>query len=326
MSKGRRAGKLERQRRCSKNPFRPDSMPMFWQQQGYQQQLYLMFRDDIISLALSRFKWVGLPETCDAAYLEWTLLYQGAATIAYPKGNPGTFYALQAVQQGTPNMYSYPTAWRARGDTGRTDFACDWSNGVFLYDNKTGYPLLSKINIWARELADIITTKQVNRFHMRMPFAITAPQDRAMDAQNFYKQVANGEPVVLAYDTFSDIQVDTTMPERSREYIGDKLDQDFEQTWNHVYRELGIDSLPYKEERMIEDEVSSTMEPTQMARLSPLSMRRAACRKLNERFGKYLSEPIRCVWNSDIVSDNYDLMHNVAHRMEVIDDGVSGTV
>lgn len=66
-------------------------------------------------------------------------------------------------------------------------------------------------------------TKQINRYHMRMPLVITGPQDRAFDVQNFYKNIANGEPFVLAYDNFSDIQTSATMPERAREYIGDKL-------------------------------------------------------------------------------------------------------
>ena len=168
MSKGRRGFK---QRRA----YRPDSRPAYWQTEAYNQQLFNMFQNDLIELALSRFHWVGLPETCNARYLEWTLLTEGAATLAYPSLASDTLLSLKAVQQGAPNMYDEPRAWRAIGATGKTNFICNWTNGVWIWENATRYPLMVKINIWARELADILRTKQINRYHMRMPLVISAP-------------------------------------------------------------------------------------------------------------------------------------------------------
>lgn len=302
MSKGRRGYK-------QKKPFRPGQQATYWQTEAYNQQLFNMFQNDLIELALSRFRWVGLPETCNERYLERVLLTEGSATLAYPSLTSETLLSLKCVQQGAPNMYDEPRSWRALGATGKTNFMCNWTNGVWIWENSTRYPLMVKINIWARELADIMRTKQINRYHMRMPLVITGPQDRAFDVQNFYKNIANGEPFVLAYDNFSDIQTSATMPERAREYIGDKLQAEWSNTWDAIYRELGIDSMPFKEERMIEDEVNSTMQPTELARLSPLTTRRAACDKLNARFGDRLAEPITVVWARDNITDNYDLRH-----------------
>lgn len=303
MSKGRRGYKQK------KGPYRPGAQATYWQTEAYDRQLFYMFQNDLVELALSRFHWVGLPETCNERYLENVLLNEGAATLAYPSLTSDTLLSLKAVSQGAPNMYDEPRAWRALGETGKTNFMCNWTNGVWIWDNATRYPLMVKINIWARELADIMRTKQINRYHMRMPFVITAPQDRAFDAQNFYKNIANGEPFVLAYDNFSDIQTTATMPERAREYIGDKLQAEWTNTWDAIYRELGIDSMPFKEERMIEDEVNSTMQPTELARLSPLATRRTACDKLNARFGDKLEEPVTVVWARDNITDNYDMRH-----------------
>lgn len=302
MSKGRRGYK-------QKKPFRPGQQATYWQTEAYNQQLFNMFQNDLIELALSRFRWVGLPETCNERYLEWVLLTEGSATLAYPSLTSETLLSLKSVQQGAPNMYDEPRSWRALGATGKTNFMCNWTNGVWIWENSTRYPLMVKINIWARELADIMRTKQINRYHMRMPLVITGPQDRAFDVQNFYKNIANGDPFVLAYDNFSDIQTSATMPERAREYIGDKLQAEWSNTWDAIYRELGIDSMPFKEERMIEDEVNSTMQPTELARLSPLTTRRAACDKLNARFGNRLARPITVVWARDNITDNYDLRH-----------------
>lgn len=310
MSKGRRGYK-------GRKSYRPGAQPVYWQTEAYNQQLFTMFQNDLIELALSRFKWINLPETCNERYLEWVLLTEGCATLAFPNAESNALLSLRAVQQGAPNMYGEPRAWRAKGETGRTDFPCDWRRGVWIWDNVTHFPIMVKINIWARELTDIIRTLQINRFHMRMPMTITAQQDRAYDVQNFYKAIANGEPFVLGFDNFSDIQTQTTMPERAREYIGDKLQAEWSNTWDAIYRELGIDSMPFKEERMIEDEVNSTMQPTEIARLSPLGTRRAACDKLNARFGARLAAPISVVWARDNLSANYDVRHRLDTLSEV---------
>lgn len=304
MSKGRRGYKQK-----GKRTYQPGTQATYWQTEAYNQQLFRMFQNDLIELALSRFTWVGLPETCNERFLEQTLLFDGAATLAFPSPASEVLLSLKCVQQGLSNMYDEPRAWRALGATGKTNFMCNWTNGVWIWENSTRYPLMVKINIWARELADIMRTKQINRFHMRMPLVITGPQDRALDVQNFYKSIANGDPFVLAFDNFSDIQTSATMPERAREYIGDKLQAEWSNTWDAIYRELGIDSMPFKEERMIEDEVVSTMQPTELARLSPLKARRTACDKLNARFGAKLPQPVTVVWSRDNLTANYDMRH-----------------
>lgn len=54
----------------------------YWQSAAYNQELALIYEDWLMGLALSRFRWEGLPDTCDARYLEWTLMTNGVATIA----------------------------------------------------------------------------------------------------------------------------------------------------------------------------------------------------------------------------------------------------
>lgn len=295
-----------------KKPYSPTrSKPAYWQTQDYTNQVFMNFRDSIIALAMSRFKWINLPRGCDPRYLEWLLIFEGIASIAYPKEIPGAFATLKAVQIGQPNMYGMPRAWQALSETGRTRYECDWSTGVLVLENRTFYPLLSKINVWARELADIHIAKLINRAHMRMPMAITAPQEKVFDVQNFYKQIMSGDPFVLGYDSFTDtVKTEMTFPNKRNEFIGDLLDEELSNAWNEIYRELGVKNLPYKAERLIEDEVDVTAQPAELAALSPLDMRREACRKLNERFAAYLDAPVSVVWNSDISSSNFNTSHD----------------
>lgn len=282
----------------------------YWQTANYNERMYLMLRDDIINLALSRFRWVNLPETCNERYLEYALLMDGCATIARPpSGN--ILLSLNATQYGNMNMYNEPARWRARGANGRTQFMVSNKNGVFIYDNLTRYPVMSKINLWARELADIIRVKQINRFHQRIPLLITGPEMRQFDMTNILKQITQGELAVITNTSMSDIDIKAQPTEIP--FIGENLQSEYENTWNNVYKMLGIDNLPFKAERRIEDEVTSTKEPTELSALSPLECRRNACEKLNKRFGL----GIDVVWRHDNVSDNYNIITNLSMRNEI---------
>ena len=82
---------------------------IYWASAAYNQRLFIMFRQQIIDLALTRFRWVNLPPTCDSRYLEWTLLFQGCATIAHPKSDELEEHRQQwlAFRRGHPQ-------WRNR--------------------------------------------------------------------------------------------------------------------------------------------------------------------------------------------------------------------
>lgn len=290
------------------NGYHHSSNGMYWQTNAYNEQLFQMLRDDIVNLAYMRFRYVGLPDTCDARYLESALIFDGQASIMFPREKPGAWMSLKAVARNQPNMYGYPTAWRTIGSNGKAQYDCDWSNGVFLYDSMTRYPLITKINIWARELADIIRVKQINRFHQRIPFGLKGPKDKQFDMTNMLKQISNGELAYLATDGISAIETDTF--QTGVQFLGGELQTEYENTWNSIYRMLGIRALPFKSERRIEDEVTDTMEPTDLSRMSPLMCRRSALDKINARFGRYLNEPMQVFWNEDIESDNFNLVHD----------------
>lgn len=295
-------------RRKRSRGFKPSYRDNYFQTDSYNNALFLAMRDDIMQVALSRFKWVNLPPTCDARYLEWTLIHEGCATIAHPKSDPSCVLSLKAVQQGERNMYDNPRAWRAVGATGKTDFGCDWGNGVFIWDNETRYPVLSKINIWARELADIIRAKQINRFHMRMPVIISGASEHQFDMQNILKNISNGEPAIITTDGIENINV--RVWNTGVEFLGETLTSEYENTWNIIYKELGIPSMPFKSERRVEAEVNSYKRQNQLAALSPLDMRRVAAKKYCERFGDSLADgEFYPVWNNDLITDNYELVH-----------------
>lgn len=289
---------------------------VYWQTAGYNAQLFESFRTQIINLALSRFKWLNLPATCDERFLEWTLLVNGVATIARPK-SVDAFFSTQAATLGFFNVYDNPTSWESFGNNGWR-FKCNADNGVLIFDNLARQPLLPILDIYARELVDVIRTKQLNRQHQKIPFLITGPESKQLDMLNLYKQVDGGEPAVLADDGISAVQFQALKTDV--EFIGDKLQEEFENVWKMIYTALGIRNMDAKGERQSIQEVQAISEPTEMNALSPLQSRRQACEKLNERFEPFISEPINVVWRQDFISDNYNYMNNIMEQ-EGADDG-----
>lgn len=301
---------------CRKELRRKYGVDNYWQTSDYNTRLFMMFRAQILGMALSRFKWIGLPKTCDTRFLEMTLILQGQASIAFPKKQKGVFYSTQCAQLGRPNIYDNPTAWRAIGNNG-FNFSADWKQGVVVWDNRARYPLLEKINIWARELVDIMRTKQLNRQHQKVPFVFKVPQEMQDQAANVYKQVSGGEPAIIGTNGLESFQPDIWMT--GVPFIGEELTAEEENIWNEIYLALGIAHQTYKNERMIEDEVRSQKEPSEFVRLDSLNCRREAVKKLNDRFGEYLDEPIKVIWDYDNPSENYNYLKNIKEQVDAED-------
>lgn len=292
---------------------------MYWQSAQYNSQLFQSYRQQIIKLAMSRFHWINLPKTCDERYLEMTLLFQGIATIAFPKRQRGTFYSTQVAQMSPPNVYDNPTKWKSIGNNGWR-FPVNNSNGVIVWDNRARYPLMLMIDIWAQELTDIRRTKQINRLHVKTPFIIKCDAEQETQAVNIFKQISGGEPAIIGTRGLGNIDLDVINTEVN--FLGSELTEEELNTWQQIYATLGIENLTYKAERMVQDEVNKRDEPSDLMALDSLNCRREACDKLNDRFSQYLDAPITCVWAKDNLSDNYNFAVNMKEQAEV-SDGVS---
>lgn len=307
--------KSRKMRRC--NSFGLDN---YWQTSDYNSALFMMYRQQIIKLAMNRFKWINLPPTCNERYLEMTLLFQGIATIAFPSRQRGTFYSTQVAQMSPPNVYDNPTKWLSVGNNGWR-FKCSNRNGVIVWDNRARYPLMQMVDMWARELVDIRRTKQLNRMHVKTPYLIKCSPEQEQQAENIYKQMAGGEPAIITTTGIENIDIDvikTDVP-----YLGEELTAEEINTWQQIYQMLGIENLTFKAERMVQDEVNKRDEPSDLMALDGLNCRREACEQLNNRFGDLLEAPATCIWAKDNISQNFNFMANIKEQLELDEGEVS---
>ena len=289
----------------------------YWQNANLNQYTYYMYRNQILRLAINRYKWRGLPDTCDPEYLEKTLILSGQATIAKTP-ELGVWVSVGATG-GPINLYDQPKSWRAIS-TNEINFACDPTNAVFIYDSLTQMPsIYPNINIWARRLAEIDQTIDLNLKQQNVPWVFTAPQEQVFDLTNIIKQAMGGEPAILGYKGLGE-QYEAKLLASPVELKAEQLMLYKQLLWNDVYTCLGIDNLPKKSERMIEDEVDANNDPTNMLALDGLQARRKAAKE----FSKLSGLDVSVVWNADNISKNYNYLNNIQDVVKDIDVKLGG--
>lgn len=291
--------------------------PYYWQTADKNRREVQLYRDWILNLAMQRYKWLNLPETCDERYLEWILCTQGVATICYV--DPLGWISTQATTSGTPNIYDNPTKWESIGNNGH-HVNVNPSNGVLVWANSLRFPEWNFIDIYARRLARYDMALEANLVQQNVPWIITGPYEKQQDMIQMIKQAAGGEPAVLGLKGIEN--VDVNLMATPVDFKGEEIQNAKARTWGEVYTFLGIDNLDRKAERMIEDEVNANNDPVNKRFLDGLSARRQAAETLNNRFGL----DIHVVEKEDNASVNFNVMHNIKDYAEIESGVENGTI
>lgn len=279
----------------------------FWQSSNFNQRTYYAYLDELLSLAVNRFRWVGLPETCDQRFLETQLTMKGMATICHAKNAPDIWQSLICSPQSPFDAYGNPTKWRASGYN-QTDYEVDLSNGEIVYNSYTRCNIWNALEIFARKMAHYSRTEDINLTHQHKPWLLVAPQEKKMELVNIYKQIDGGEPAIMGDSNLYELvdkfkAIDTGVP-----LIVEDLARAKQNVFNDALLYLGIPHLAFeKGERMIEDEARANSAPTEIMLMNCLKARRDACDKLNMRFGLNINVYL----NEDWESYNFNYMNNI---------------
>lgn len=286
----------------------------FYQSEDYNKRAYIKYLTWIMKLAINRFRWEGLPESCDVRVLETYLLMNGVCSISMPEDLP-IWYSLPCAIQGDLNIYGMPTSWRTVGLNG-DGFKSDWDHGTLVYNSKGRLGVWNAITLNARKLAHYDRTEDINLSVQKTPWLITAPKDKKRDLINIFNQIAVGEVGVLGSDqlleTVNIEAINLDVP-----FKGAELGAAKRVLWSEVLTFLGIPSLPYeKGERMIEEEAKGSEAATTIMMLDALDARREAADYLNRNFGL----DVHVYFNRDYESDNWNYAHDLERQGELQDE------
>lgn len=281
----------------------------FWESADYNFRTYHKNLDLLLSLAINRFRWVGLPDTCDARYLEKVLHRNGIATLSYKADEPMRIYTtLQAMPNGTYNMYGLPTAWRAVGYDGLTDYEVTNENGELCYYSFARVSPWNALEIYARKMAHYERTEDVNLTQQMNPRIFIAPQEKKLELVNLLKQVEGGEPAILGDQGLSKLIDNVKTIENASPLICEELARGRQNALQCALMWLGIPALAFeKGERMIQEEARAMTAPTNIMLLDCLQARREFAEKANKKFGLN----IEVYFNDDWESYNFNYINNV---------------
>ena len=286
----------------------------YWQSADYNFRATNKNLDMLLSLAVNRFRWVGLPDTCDARFLEKTLHRNGIATLSHRANDvEPVFTTLQAMPQGEYNMYGLPTRWRAIGYDGLTDYDVTPDNGELCFYSYARVSPWNALEMYARKMAHYERTEDVNLTQQMKPFIGIAPQEKRMELVNLIKQVEGGEPAILGDTGLQNLVDNVKVLDLQVPLITEELARSYQNVFNQALLYLGIPHLAFeKGERMIEDEARANTAPTNIMLLDCLDARREFCEKVNRKFGLN----VQVFFNEDIESYNFNYTHNIEQQAQ----------
>ena len=247
---------------------------------------YIMYRNEMLTLAENVFRFNNLPDFIDVSYLNKTLLHKGS--VAFFKDEVLGLIALPYDIIGELDIYGRPQTIMARAFNGR--YFRKLTNStlkkefVIMYDNNGRYPLYLDICQMAERISLSKRTIDVNIVQQRTPRIWKTTSDKKRTLQDMLANIDGMRENVATYDSIDidDMQV-VLAP---APYVADKIDLHLDKEWAEFYRLIGVANLiEQKKERMIKDEMSASQGGTIASRYSRFDPRKRAIDEINKLFG-----------------------------------------
>ena len=261
---------------------------------------YYKWLSYIERLAMSRFQWNNLPESCSERYLERTLMMMGQAVFF--EYVDGLIMATKTAVQGPFTVYHDPTKLVSIGDNGWY-YEIPEDQGVMVYDTllrRSQYPILLG---FASELAELDGIRRTNRIQQRAQVVLTAPESRQADLERMLKDLSTNEWVGMTVD--SGISESVEAIKLGIEYKQKDFQEEETNIINKIYSFLGIEHLPYeKSERLVTSEAAIATDAISRIREDALLARQFAADEINKMYGTDISVEWRTN-QAELMTDSY---------------------
>ena len=247
----------------------------------------------LYGLAISRFEWEGLPSEIDTRFVEYTLLHRGMGGFFAMGRGTAQWAFCPATPIGNLNLYFNPNRIQLTPPTGGLpwyrhayyfirDKVMYKPNAIICWNDLTRKPFIPTIRYYARRLAHVDRTVDVNMMAQQTPFIIASSEMGRRDANNLTMQVMGHAAVLSVSDRLLD-SVSANVLNVNAPYVSDKLLVDAQKILNQYYSMLGIDNTnTEKRERMIDAEATSNNEQIMLIRRGALRCREEFCRGVAE--------------------------------------------
>lgn len=272
---------------------------LFWQSALSNNATYEFYYNALLSLALSRFEWRGLPSGVDSRYLELLLFSTGHAIFF--KDDIAGYVIMNTTGVGVLDIYGNPIERIAEnGFTGYYNDTLNPDNSVLIFNNLLKSPTMILCEKYAMQLCNIDRTIDINVNAQKTPLLVKTAENERLTFKNLYKEYDGNSPIIFGEKGLNDKAfgvLKTDAPFNAPALFDLKA-----KIWNEALTFLGVSNLQInKKERLITDEVMRSQGGTIANRYSYLSMRETACKQINEIFPEL---NVSCVYREDISGEN----------------------
>ena len=190
-----------------------------------------------------------------------------------------------------------------------------------MYDNESKLPIYSNILSTAERLSLIKRTMDINIRQQQTPRFWKTSEDNKKTINELVNEVEANVNTVITYDN---IDLDeTNLVLSPAPYVADKLNDAKKEEWAEFLELIGISNLSVqKKERVIRDEIISTMGGTIASRYSRFASRKKAIEEINEKWDTDIKVEFYDGLPTTIQSDSY-LDNNYTENYEESDSDVS---
>jgi len=233
-------------------------------------------------LSANRFEWKGLPNSVPQRFLEMTLLRNGLS-VFYFNEKHGRYVSLRAGSAGAPNMYDNPTHYWVNGNLDINE-RVEARNCVPIWANYMRLPDLDVIRLYAKKLAEIDKSIEINAKNLRKTRVILADENQRLSWQNINRQFEEGVEVIYGTSAL-DVTAAQVLDFQSDPQGVLNLQIVKAKMWNEVMTYLGINNANQdKKERLVASEVEANDEQVFATKAIALNARREACDAINRKF------------------------------------------
>lgn len=239
----------------------------------------------LCSIATSCFRWDGLPDTVDARFIEQRLL-KNSFCLYFNDDMIGDI-VTRCVIGGTLDLYDIPVKREAYANNGyRRNLTKE--NSVIIYDNLKHFSTMPFLEMFARKLANIDITMDININAQKFPVMILCDDKERLSFENIFLKFATGTPVIYGSKALDLDKIKTL--DLKAPYLADKLQEQKMNILHEAFSFLGVGSMEIeKRERLIDREVQMSQEGNIAQRASRLKARQQAADKINNMFGTNIS-------------------------------------
>jgi hypothetical protein len=246
------------------------------------------YYDRLKLIALSLFEWKGLPDSCNARFLEQTLYTYGRALFI----NDDTmgFLNMRCTPSGKLNNYDEAISYTAYS----TIYNREFKRGecVLIRNNYLERPTDNSIILFASRLTESERTIDTNIKAQKTPVLIRCDEKDRLTMKNLYNQYEGNEPFILGSKSLNPDGLKVLKTDAP--FIADKLQKYKHEIWNEALTFLGVNNTNTdKRERLVTDEVNANNEVISVNADSMLLTRKEACEQINKMYGLNVSVEMR---------------------------------